>query len=63
MISYRDRTYCPFWENCKDGATCSRAQTKEVNEGALKAGLPVSVFVSVPACFEPKTQEGTQCQQ
>ena len=55
MLCYRDRTFCPYWEKCKDGVGCSRALTQEVKDGAIKwagSGYPlVSVFASQPECF------------
>lgn len=54
MISYQDKTFCDFWRKCKKGDECHRALTKEDCEGAEDLGLPVSIFVNKPKCFEVK---------
>lgn len=56
MISYRDRVYCLYWSNCKQGEGCSRAFTKEVSKAADEwwggPGAPISFFSSEPDCFK-----------
>jgi len=54
MICYRDMTFCPFWEECKEGETCHRALTKEIQYKADKLSLPICTFVDKPDCFVEK---------
>lgn len=55
MLTYRDKTHCIFWEECKKGDTCHRALTKEKEEHAKKINLPVAYFTEEPDCFESTT--------
>lgn len=52
MISYQDKTFCPFHENCKNGKTCHKAFTEKVKEGAKRMGLGIAVYMSEPHCYE-----------
>ena len=54
MICYKDMKFCPYWEHCADGKDCRRALTKEVEEGAKKAGLPYCVYCEKPECFKER---------
>lgn len=54
MMCYRDRIFCSFHEDCKDGKDCNRALTKEVEMDALRKELFISQFVDKPDCFEEK---------
>lgn len=58
MLCYGDRTYCSFFEKCKNGDNCSRALNKNVLDGALKwwgkPGAPICQYVDKPKCFEDK---------
>ncbi len=45
-------TFCPFWQKCKSGKECGRAETIGVQLAADKMGLPWSLFVEKPDCFE-----------
>lgn len=51
MLCYRDRTFCPFWEDCADNDTCSRPATELVHARAKALGLPVALFGEKPNCF------------
>ena len=51
MICYRDMTFCTYWENCANGATCSRALTKFTEYGAREIDLPICQFAEKPECF------------
>ena len=55
---YRDRWWCPFYENCKDGIGCNRALTREVKEAAERwwgsRGAPIDTPVKEPKCFKKK---------
>jgi hypothetical protein len=56
MICYRDMTFCPFWENCKNAEDCHRPLTEEVENKAKewwgKEGAPICVYVKEPNCYE-----------
>jgi hypothetical protein len=49
MLCYMDRTFCPFWEECKEGEGCS-AKVPKTGEG----DLPIALYVDKPSCFEDK---------
>ena len=51
-ISYRDMTFCPYWDECKDGGTCGRASTPEVERKADESGLPICWYAERPECFK-----------
>ena len=60
MICYRDMTFCPFWDECKDGKECFRALTNEVWNKAhkwwgldkSKDDIPICLFTEKPDCFK-----------
>lgn len=56
MISFRDKTFCPYWGDCEDGKDCPRALTEKVKQDAVKwwgsDEAPVSVYATPPHCFE-----------
>jgi hypothetical protein len=58
MICYRDRTFCPFYDECKHGETCPAALTPKVKEDAEKwwgkPDAPIAYYVDKPECFEEK---------
>ena len=51
MMCYRDRTYCNYYKDCKEGMFCARALTKDVSVSAKKVGLPICQFADPPECF------------
>ena len=55
MICYKDMTFCPFWEHCKDGPTCHRALTDKVQEQAVvwwgSVDAPICQYMNEPECF------------
>ena len=51
MLCYRDRTFCDFYKDCKDGQECIRAATPELYKKAKDFGAPVCRFVDKPSCF------------
>ena len=59
MLCYKDRTFCPYWEECKDGKTCPRALTSEVYADAKKwwgffkseDEVPICTWAEKPDCF------------
>lgn len=59
MICYKDRTFCPFWTECKHGDQCPRALTQIIKDQAIKIGLPVMCFAEKPIdCYEEKPLDG-----
>jgi len=52
MLCYRDMTFCPFWEDCKEGEGCFRALTSDVKASAIKFGLGTSQFLEPPECLK-----------
>jgi len=59
MISYKDKTFCTFHLECKDGSNCSRAITQQVIDSAIKwwgnDTPPICVFIDKPECYESNT--------
>jgi len=55
-MSYKDKTFCEYYESCHYGYCCHRALTKSVKE-KVPSGVPVSVFDKEPECFEEKINE------
>ena len=51
MICYKDMTFCPYWEDCKE-KDCPRALTPDVCERANDIGLPICEFANKPDCWE-----------
>ena len=59
MICYKDRTFCPFYKNCQNGATCFRSLTDKVKSDAKawwggNGEAPICVFTEAPPCHMPK---------
>jgi hypothetical protein len=59
MITYKDKTFCPFYDKCKTSSNCSRALTDDIiNKAEIwsKQFHPTDVlicqFVDKPECFE-----------
>jgi len=56
MIHYKGKIFCPFWKLCKNGNTCDRALTKEVEDAAAKwwggEDAPISLDYDFPDCFK-----------
>ena len=48
MIHYRDMTFCPFADRCKNAGTCERVFTDEGKSKAEVAGLPVAWLSNRP---------------
>lgn len=59
MVRFKDMTFCPFWEECKDGEKCDRALTDRVREQASEwwSGFmsddpaPIACYTERPRCF------------
>jgi hypothetical protein len=60
MICYRDRTFCPFYTDCKHGDVCGRALTPEVRVAADiwwgKADAPIAVYMDKPECWTERSK-------
>jgi len=52
MLCFRDRTYCSYYKNCKDGMFCKRALTQDVKVVAEKVNIPICQFLEKPDCFK-----------
>lgn len=60
-MTYRDMTFCPYYEDCKsaepNGGHCTRPLTPEVQKNAEKWwGGPnpmITVFAQKPDCHDP----------
>ena len=52
MISYKDRTFCQFYEKCGKGETCGRALTDEVAKAARESGMDICQYAEPPGCME-----------
>lgn len=50
MMCYRDKTFCPFWKDCKNSGLCGRALTDDVEVGAKRCGLGISLLAEMPSC-------------
>jgi len=60
MICYKDKTFCTYWLQCKDGYACNRALTPQVKEDADRwwKGFkhpeeepPIAIYGSPPSCY------------
>lgn len=51
MICYRDMTFCPFWQDCTQGAKCPRAATTFVFSEARRLRIGVCQFMERPDCW------------
>lgn len=65
MSCYKDKTFCPFYKTCKDGAGCDRALTEEVKAAAERwmKDAPICMFADKPDCynFMPKILKCAKC--
>lgn len=50
MIHYRDKTYCPFYKDCKKATDCPDTLTQEVKDAAFRAHLPIAQLIKKPKC-------------
>ncbi len=59
MIGYKDRAFCNFHKECREGAKCERALTEQVMQDAAEwwgdIDAPIAVFIEKPPCFEEPT--------
>jgi hypothetical protein len=62
MISYKDKTFCPFHTDCSGAKDCGRALTQEVLMDAQEwwqgfkseDDVPISMYASQPDCWKEK---------
>ena len=54
MLCYKDKTFCPFYLECKDGVDCHRKLTQEIIIEAEDFGLGVARYCERPDCFKEK---------
>ena len=60
MLSYRDKTWCPFYKSCYHGKICKDALTPTIIEqatkwwGNLNGPPPISTYVEKPKCWVEK---------
>lgn len=60
MLCYKDKTFCSYYLECKDGNKCSSALTPKVESDSKRwseeNNLPelLAVFTDKPECFELK---------
>lgn len=58
MICYRDMTFCPFYDSCKNGDICDRAYTQSVKDAAMtwwgNDAPPVCLYTDKPDCMVVK---------
>ena len=64
MISFRDRTYCPYFNTCQNGNSCKRALTDSVKRDAEiwwddfmngkedRGEPPICVYADKPECYK-----------
>jgi hypothetical protein len=57
MMCYKDMTFCPFYDKCRDGKSCDRALTDKVVADSVRYDMPISRFVNQPDCFMEITNE------
>lgn len=56
MICYKDKTFCDFYKDCKEGDACDDALTDEIKDAAVKwwgnKNAPIARWANKPKCFE-----------
>lgn len=61
MLCFRDRTFCPFYSECKHGDKCKCALTPEIRKEAAEwwgsEDAPIAVYGEKPHCFEAMDNE------
>ena len=53
MMCYRDKTFCTYYQICKNGYNCDRALTNKVKKEASEwmKNPPICVYSDFPECF------------
>lgn len=59
MMCYKDRAWCPFWEDCANAEGCDRKLTDLVVIEAAAAKQLISRYAEPPVCHEPVPPEDT----
>ena len=54
MISYKDKTFCNSYKQCKYGDICDRALTLKIEKQAKEFGLGICQYINKPECFKEK---------
>ena len=54
MMCYKDKTFCPFYEDCGKGKNCKDAMTEKIINDAETFGLPISRWLDPPKCYKEK---------
>ena len=58
MLCYKDMTFCPFYEDCKQATECHRPLTPEVIKQATEwwggDDAPIAQFAEKPYCWAEK---------
>lgn len=56
MLCYQDRTFCPYYSDCKHGYKCQSALTPEVRKAAIEwwgsDDAPIAEWTERPRCHE-----------
>ena len=48
---YKDKTFCPYYKECKKGKECLSAKTDEIIKKANACGMDIWQFADIPNCF------------
>lgn len=51
-MSYLDKTFCPFWAECKDGKECPDRLTDKIKFDAKTSGKELTKHKMPPICFK-----------
>ena len=63
-MSYKDRTFCPFFNSCKAGYKCDRALTQWVKQKARMAEANILMYNYYPECYCDNTLiDNNKCKQ
>lgn len=63
MISFKDMTFCTFYETCKYGEYCFRRLSPEVRQeatlwwGADNGPAPIAQFIGKPGCYSNRMKK------
>ena len=60
-MCYKDMTFCPFYEDCRDAIECTRPLTPKIRDDAKRwwgnENAPIAVFAEKPDCFRQKIEK------
>jgi len=54
MMCYKDKTFCQFYEECKDGEKCPHSYNEITKNQAIKQTLFICFYRNKPDCFKNK---------